>query len=175
MNSGNGQTVDRILVILLALIPAALGVFAFMNNITDWSGSVERVAYPLVSMQGADVNAAQKWRAIDSPLFANGVYLIIITMELATGLWALRGVIGLVGGVNAPSPHFLKYTIMVKRAAILGAIIYCLLFFTIGGDWFLAWKNDSLDFLQRDSLNYATVFTIVVLLIRNLESDMQKK
>ena len=161
----HGRFTDRILQTGLALVPACLGLFAFLNNVTDWEGTVERVVYPLLSMTGSNTEAAQGWRAINSPLMADICYGVVTSLELVVGLLALSGVIIMGRACNNNLPAFHKGSRLVRRACQLGIIIYCLIFFTIGGDWFLAWKNENLIFLQGDALNYAMVLTIVFLFL----------
>ncbi len=79
------------------------------------------------------------------------------------GLVAAYGAIGMIRYRNGLFIEFRKFRDIVCLACMFGSFIYCFIFFTLGGDWFLAWKNDSLIFLQGDALNYAMVLTIVFL------------
>ena len=157
--------IDRLLQTGLAFIPACLGLFAFFNNITHWEGTVERVVYPLLSMTGNSAESTQGWRAINSRFLAEISYGVVTSLELIMGLLALYGAIIMGSSCKKDMPFFQKGTRLVCRACLLGIIIYCFIFFTIGGDWFLAWKNENLLFLQGDALNYALGLTIVFLLL----------
>ena len=163
--SMHDRVIDRILQTSLALVPACLGLFAFINNITDWEGTVERVVYPLLSMTGNGAESTHGWRAINNPVMADVFYGVVTSLELVVGLLALYGAIIMGRTCNKDLPTFHKGSRLVRRACQLGIIIYCFIFFTIGGDWFLAWKNENLIFLQGDALNYAMVLTIVFLIL----------
>jgi len=163
---------SRILQIALAFVPACMGLFAFLNNVTDWNGTMERVTFPLLSMAGNTASETQGWRAVGSPTLAHLTYGFVIALELGMGLIAAYGAVGMIRRRNGPAAEFRRYSHAVCLACLLGAFIYCFIFFTVGGDWFLAWKNADLLFLQGDSLNYAAVLAIVFLYLRFFESDL---
>ena len=150
----------------LAFVPACLGLLAFLNNVTDWAGTMERFTLPLLSMAGNTASETQGWRAVGSPMLAHLAYGFVTALELVMGLIAAYGAIGMIRHRNSSLAEFRRYSHFVRLACLLGAFIYCFIFFTIGGDWFLAWKNEDLLFLHGDSLNYATVLVIVFLYLR---------
>lgn len=157
--------IGRLLQTGIAFVPVCLGIFAFINNITDWNGTMDRVVSPLLTMTGNAAYETQGWRAIDAPFLTNVIYGLVTTLELLVGLIAAYGIVGMLRRRNSPYSEFRKYSYIVCLACLLGALIYCFIFFTVGGDWFLAWKNENLLFLQGDSLNYATVLAIVFLFL----------
>lgn len=157
---------SRILQTALAFVPLCLGLFAFLNNVTDWNGTMERFTFPLMSMTGNAASETQGWRSVGSPMLAHLTYGFVITLELAMGLIAAYGAVGMIRRCNGSPAEFRRYRHVVCLACLLGAFIYCFIFFTVGGDWFLAWKNEDLLFLQEDSLNYAAVLAIVFLCLR---------
>ena len=163
MHNGRSFYLGRILQTGLAFIPACMGILAFINNITDWNGTMDRVVLPLLSMVDNEAYASQGWRAVNGQLFAGIIYGFVTTLELLMGLVAAYGAGGMIRCRNSPFTGFRKFRDIVCLACMLGVFIYCFIFFTVGGDWFLAWKNDSLLFLQGDSLNYAMVLAIVFL------------
>ena len=157
---------SRVLQTALAFVPMCLGLFAFLNNVTDWNGTMERVTFPLLSMAGNAASETQGWRAVGSPMLAHLAYGFVIALELGMGLIAACGVVGMIRHRNGSFADFRRHSHVVCLACLLGALIYCFIFFTVGGDWFLAWKNEDLLLLQGDSLNYATVLAIVFLYLR---------
>ena len=159
------DNIDRLLQTSLAAIPACLGLFAFLNNVTDWNGSVTRVVYPLLSMAENSAAATQGWRALESRVSADICYGFVTLLELIMGLLAGYGAFIMVRS-RQNMVAFARGKRLVGRACMLGVFIYCFIFFVIGGDWFLAWKNENLLFLQGDALNYALVLTIVLVLLR---------
>ena len=153
----------RILQISLAFIPACMGILAFTNNITDWNGTMDRVVLPLLSMVDNKAYLTQGWRAVNGQLLPGIIYGFVTALELLMGLVAACGAIGMIWYRNHPFTEFRKFRNIACLACMLGVFIYCFIFFTLGGDWFLSWKNEDLLFLQGDSLNYATVLAIVFL------------
>ncbi len=153
----------RLLQTALAFVPVCMGLFAFLNNVTDWNGTMERVIFPLLSMADNAASDTQGWRAVGSPALAHLAYGFATTLELLMGLLAAFGAVGMIRHRKGSLAEFRRGSHWVCLACLLGALIYCFIFFTIGGDWFLAWKNENLLFLQSDSLNYAAVLAIVFL------------
>ena len=156
---------DRVLLIGLALIPACMGIFAFLNNLSGWEETVLRMVYPMVSMQETFGNPAQTWRAVDSMLFANIVYVLIFTIEGIFGLMALYGMVSMIRKVSGPDDDCARGIRIVKTACLLAVLVYGLFFFTIGGDWFLAWQSPNLIDLQKDAVNYGVVIILVYIVL----------
>jgi predicted small integral membrane protein len=48
----------------------------------------------------------------------------------------------------------------VEYSCLLGFFIWGFIFFNIGGDYFLSWKNTKLELLQSDSLMYTALILI---------------
>ena len=159
------RRLERLLIVGLALIPACMGLFAFLNNASGWGETVKRMVYPMVSMNGTFGNPAQTWRAIDSMLFADAVYLIVFCIEGIFGLIGFLGIGLMIRSLGAPQDQFLAGVNLVKVACLMGVFVYGFLFFTIGGDWFLAWQNQDLRALQQDAVNYGVIVTMAYLLI----------
>lgn len=156
---------DRVLLIGLALIPACMGIFAFLNNLSGWEETVLRMVYPMISMQETFGNPAQTWRAIDSMLFANVVYAVIFVIEGIFGLLALYGAVSMIRKHGQPDDGFTNGIRIVKTACMLAVLVYGLFFFTIGGDWFLAWQSPNLIALQKDAVNYGVVIILVYIIL----------
>ena len=163
---------NRLLQTGLALIPACLGLFAFINNVSDWHGTVERMVLPLLSMADNVAADTQGWRALDIRFLAHLAYGFVTLLELCMGLMAAYAVIGMARHCRSTFAKFRQYSHIACLACMFGAFIYCFIFFTIGGDWFLSWKNENLQFLQGDSLNYATVLVIVFLCLRFSDEEV---
>lgn len=162
----------RLLQIGLAGVPACLGIFAFINNVTDWSGTVENVLTPLFSMtDNHQPYSSQSWRAIGGQFFPNLAYGIVTALETLMGLIAAYGAVGMIRCYNNPGLEFRKFKHIVCMACMLGAFIYCFVFYTVGGDWFLAWKSSNLGYIQTSSLNYALALTVVFLFLRFCEDE----
>ena len=159
------ERAERPLLIAIALIPAFMGVLAFLNNLSGWDETVQRMVHPMLSMQGTFGNPGQTWRAVDSLGFANVVYVVVFTLEGLFGLLAIGGIVAMIRGYSKPDAGFQLGLRIVKTACMLAVFVYGFVFFTIGGDWFLAWQNPDLDGLQTDAVNYGIVVAIVYVIL----------
>ncbi len=162
---------DRLLFCALALIPACIGLFAFLNNLSGWAETVQRMVYPMLTMEGTFGNPYQTWRAVDSLAFANAAYVAVFSLEGVFGLLALAGAFAMLRSLKAPDEHFQRGMRTVKTACMLGFFVYGFLFFTVGGDWFLAWQNPDLVGLQKDAVNYGLMVVLTYVL---LDSRMRR-
>lgn len=174
MNKSVAGTTDRVLAILLAIIPMGMGLLAFLNNLSDWSRSVNEVVTPLVTMEAVRDAPQFHWRAI-APALAPVCYVFVTTFELTVGIVAAVGVGSMLRKFSAPYADFAASSRIAQRACTLGAFTWLIFFFVIGGDWFLAWKNKNLLFMQSDSLMYAAAATIVLFALRATESRLLQR
>lgn len=166
--------IDRVLAILLAIIPMGMGFLAFLNNLSDWSHSVREVVTPLLTMEALRDSPEFHWRAFAGAL-APVCYGVVTTVELTVGIVAAVAVGSMLHKFSAPHADFAAASRIAQRACTLGVITWLTFFFVIGGDWFLAWKNKNLLFIQSDSLMYAAAATIVLFALRATESRMMNR
>jgi predicted small integral membrane protein len=162
---------DRVLAILLATIPMGMGFLAFLNNLSDWTHSVHEVVTPLVTMEALRDSPQFHWRAV-APALAPLCYGFVTTFELTVGIVAALGVGSMLRKFSAPHADFAASSRIAQRACTLGVITWLTFFFVVGGDWFLAWKNKNLLFIQSDSLMYAAAATCVLIVLRATENRM---
>ena len=163
---------NRLLQTGLALIPACLGLLAFINNVTHWHDTMQRVVWPLLSMTDNASGITQGWRALDITFLAHLAYGFVTSLELCMGLIAAYAVTGMARHCRSTFVEFRRYSHIACLACMFGVFIYCFIFFTVGGDWLLSWKNEDLLFFQGDSLNYATVLIIVFLCLRFSDEEV---
>ena len=159
------EKADRVLLIAIALIPACMGIFAFLNNLSGWEETVARMVEPMFSMEGTFGNPAQTWRAIDNPTFANLSYLSVFVIEGLFGLLAIVGIVIMLRRFGRPAAEFVRGIRLVKTACVVAIFVYGFFFFTIGGDWFLAWQNPDLGGLQKDAVNYGVIVTLAYIVL----------
>jgi predicted small integral membrane protein len=174
MNNSAAGAIDRVLAILLAIIPMGMGFLAFLNNLSDWSHSVHEVVTPLVTMEALRDAPQFHWRAF-VPALAPVCYGFVTTLELTVGIVAAVGVGSMLRKFSAPYADFAASSRIAQQACTLGAFTWLIFFFVIGGDWFLAWKNKSLLFIQSDSLMYAAAATIVLFALRATETRLLQR
>jgi predicted small integral membrane protein len=174
MNKSATGLIDRVLAILLAIIPMGMGFLAFLNNLSDWSHSVHEVVTPLVTMEALRDAPQFHWRAFAAAL-APVCYGLVTTFELTVGIVAAVGVGSMLRRFSAPYTDFVASSHIAQRACTLGAFTWLIFFFVIGGDWFLAWKNKNLLFMQGDSLMYAAAATVVLFALRATENRLLQR
>jgi len=164
-SSARHDSIDRIVLSAIALIPACIGIFAFLNNLSGWEETVARMVHPMLSMEGTFGNPWQTWRAIDSSAFANAVYLLVFVVEGAFGILALVGMVRMLRSLSASGAEFRRGIRTVRTACMIAVFVYGFLFFTVAGDWFLAWQNPDLAGVQRDAVNYGLVVMLAYILL----------
>lgn len=161
----------RLLQIGIALIPAVIGVLAFLNDAGDFSQTVQTVIQPLITLQA---DKAEAWRALPAS-WAPFIYSIMFSSELIVGILSLFGVIGMLRNLFKSHTVFERSKRWVYVACLWGTLVWGLGFFEGAGDWFLAWtSNDaSLASLQQGALMYVTeLFFVFFYLKYSKEEDI---
>ena len=151
----------------VALIPAVIGILALINDITNFTNTVNSVVEPLITMQNN--TSSQHWRALPASM-TDFAYTIMFLGEFLVGIFAVIGVILMLKNINKSVEHFESAKRWIYIACGWGIIIWGLGFFEIGGDWFLAWGNSNLATFQEGSLTYVLevfVCFVYLKLIRN--------
>ncbi len=114
----NEKIVKRISCIVMALFPALWGLFSFLNNTADFSGTAQYAVAPLLSMTDTYGNPALTWRAITAS-WAPYVGLAGITaMETLAGILATIGVIKMITNIGKDYTAFANG----KAWAMLGGL-----------------------------------------------------
>jgi predicted small integral membrane protein len=173
MNTSDAaDAIDRTFAILLAAIPMGMGLLAFLNNVSGWTRSVHEVITPLLTMEALRDSPQMSWRAF-SPRLAPFCYVFVSIFELTVGIVAAIGVGSMLRKFRAPRADFVAGIRIAQRACTLGVITWLLFFFVVGGDWFLAWKNKNLLFIQSDSLMYVGAATFVLIALLATEARLR--
>jgi predicted small integral membrane protein len=155
----------RLTQIGVASIPLAIGVLALLNDITGFASGVKMVVEPLITMQG---QTDQTWRALPGAT-ATFVYICMFLAEFLVGLLTSIGIVIMLKNINNDYNFFEQGKRWIYLACGLGIIIWGLGFFEIGGDWFLAWRNNSLASFQQGSLMYVLEITVTFLYLKLLQ------
>src|SRR4051812_23269408 len=82
----------RIIQVLVACIPAVLGLMALMNNLSGFQGTVKYVIQPLISMSATYGLHTQTWRALPAE-WADIAYIAMTVGETLVGVLAIVGII----------------------------------------------------------------------------------
>ena len=153
--------VSRLFQLALSLIPAFTGIFAFLNNIVG-SGTplITEVIKPLLSMTVTNPEYAHSWRAIHSETLAKVAYFIMLSGETIVGVLAIVGIVKMLMGFTLNNYQFACRQAWVRAACVWGFLVWGLGFYTIGGDFFLAWQNPNLSSLQSGGLNYVLMMAV---------------
>jgi predicted small integral membrane protein len=162
------RTIDRTLTVLLTCVPMCMGVLAFVNNISDWNGTLSHVVTPLLTLDALRDVPQFRWRALPGAA-APFVYLGVTSVELIVGLSAGFAVTAMLRRFGGSTTAFSEACQIAQRSCTLGIITWLFFFFVVAGDWFLAWRNPSLVGVQRDALMYAGAAAFVLIGLRSAE------
>lgn len=154
----------RITKVLIALIPAFLGLFALLNNISDYRGTLDNVLYPIMCMTDTFDNPAQTWRKICSVPLLHGIFISVIGLETVIGGLGCYGVYRMARAVRAAPAEFMAACRVTSLACLLGILVWGLGFFVIIGDWFLAWQGGFKPF-RTDGLVYSGMMVICLIAV----------
>lgn len=161
--------IARLFQLGLALIPALEGVLAFVNDVQGAKDTLTTVIIPLLSMQGVQPEFMHSWRAVSSPQLQTLAYYILFSIEGLIGLLAIIGLVKMIRHFFADNIVFLHGQSWARAACMFGILVWGLSFFVIGGDFFLAWQNPNLGYLQVGGLNYALIMFMCYVLLKKYE------
>lgn len=160
----------RLTKVVIALMPAFLGLFALLNNLSDYKGTLDHVLVPIMCMKDTFGNPAQTWRSLCSVPLMHTVFIAVIMIETiicAVGFW---GVYRMASTVRATSAAFRDSCRLTSLACLLGILVWGLGFFVIIGDWFLVWQGDFKPF-RTDGLTYSAIMIICLLAINHADKE----
>lgn len=156
---------------LIALIPAALGILAFINDITGYSGTIAHVVHPILCMEKTFGIPAQSWRAMCYLPFTHAASVLVMLLELAMGLLALWGAYLMGRAVPLGRTAMRPGIALVSLACLIGFIIWVGGFYVILGDWFLAWQDETLNDVRLDGAVYGAVVMLCLIAINYTPRD----
>lgn len=138
----NETTVSRFGCIVFSLFPALWGLFSLLNNVADFTGTVNNVVSPLLAMQNTFQTPGLMWRAITAD-WAGIVGLSVITaIEAIAGMLATVGAIIMLLRFKSPYAIFSRGKSFAMAGAICAISVWGLGFMVIAGDWFMAWQSE---------------------------------
>lgn len=155
----------RLAPIVLLLFPGLWGLLGFMNNLSDFSGTVETAVKPMLAMTDTYGNPAQTWRAITAPWAAPVALVAITAMETLAGVLAFWSIGLMIRDFREPSYVFQS----AKAPGIYGCLVAILVwgvgFMVVGGDWFLSWQGKDGIMGQLGGLVYALPAMVALLVL----------
>jgi predicted small integral membrane protein len=161
----------RILQVLIAFIPAVLGVLDFVNDMTFFSTNMKNVMYPLTSTPGT---VGEGWRDLPASL-APAAYIVMLSAGLICGLLAIAGILAMIVNLNQPAYKFERGKHWIYISCLWGALVWGLGFYAIGTNWFLTYLNSSLSYIGEESLGYVIALFIVFGFLKFCDESSIKK
>jgi len=168
--------VKRLACIVMALFPALWGLFSFLNNTADLSGTAQNAVAPLLSMADTYGNPALTWRAITASWAPYAGLVGITAMETLAGVFATAGVLKMVVSLGKDYPTFAKGKVWAMLGALCAIAVWGLGFMVVAGDWFMAWqaKENPLN-TQLGALLYTLPSMMAVVVMMLHKEDPQKE
>lgn len=136
----NKQTVIRLLQGSLLFSVAILLSLATLQNMIAYDINLTYVKHVL-SMDDTFQHPTLMSRAITNPYFHHVGYIAIIILESIACILLWLGFLNLIKNIKQPAPLFRE----AKQWGIIGLLftllIYALVFFVFGGEWFASWQS----------------------------------
>jgi predicted small integral membrane protein len=141
------QIAKRLALIVMALFPALWGLLGFLNDATDFNGTVNNAVRPMIAMTNTYDNPWQTWRAITAPWAAPVGLAAIMTTEGIAGILGAIGVATMLVNLRASAAAFARGKAWMILGCLAAVLVWGIGFLVIAGDWFLAWERN------KDPLN----------------------
>ena len=135
------RTASRLALIVMALFPALWGLLGFLNDATDFNGTVNNAVRPMIEMNNTYNNPWQTWRAITAPWAAPVGLTIIMTTEGIAGILATIGIVNMVLNFRGGAAAFAKGKAFMILGCLAAILVWGIGFMVVAGDWFLAWER----------------------------------
>lgn len=164
-NFNNNNFAFKFSQIAVLILPALLGIFGFLNNVSGWQGTVNFAIKPLLAMDGTYDIYWQKIRAVDSLLISKIALFGITATETAVGVLNATAIVLMIKNFNNPQ----KYNTAKNFAFVgcaLGVLVWGAGFIAIAGDFFLAWQSGGLN-TQLGGLIYMLPCFLALIYIKN--------
>lgn len=125
---------------LLTIAMALLATLVALGNITDYGSNFEFVRH-VMQMDSIFPDARIHYRAVNSSTVHHAAYILIIALELLTGILCWVGAWAMFVHRRTRAARFNR----AKHAAIwgltLGFLVWQVGFMSVGGEWFGMWMS----------------------------------
>ena len=134
-----------------------------LNNIIDPGSNFPYVQH-VMSMDSVFPHTTLKWRAVTSPALHQAAWWTIILWQAVVAVLLALGTTRLWRASNSGG-EFQQSKDMAFLGLTLGALLFLLVFLTIGGEWFVMWQSGWN--AQNASFRFFALFAFVLLILIN--------
>ena len=160
----------RVTKALLVLMAGLLVLLVGVDNIIDYGTNFVAVQRVL-AMDTVFPSTSTTWRAITSPALHHASYVVIIVIELLTGILCVIGAWQL-WQVRAASARTFNAAKAVAVAGLTCGIgLYLLGFLTIAGEWFEMWQSKDWN-AQASAFRFMASLAFVLLYLNQRDEDL---
>lgn len=132
--------VRRLACIVMAMFPALWGLFSFLNNMSDFTGTAENAVRPLLAMTDTYGIPGQGWRAITAGWAPYAGLAAITATETLAGILAMAGVAKMLLRFRGSYADFARGKAWAMLGALCAVCVWGIGFMVVAGDWFMAWQ-----------------------------------
>lgn len=125
---------------LLVLGCASLLSLAFLGNIFAYDINYVYLKN-IMSMHEIPQHPYLNWRAVHNPFYFHVCYFVIIFLEGIISLLLWIGSYHLFKNFRKNASVFSQSTQWCQIGLLLSLVLYSVLFFMIGGEWFASWQS----------------------------------
>ena len=172
---GRAEVQFRLLAVLLTLVPAAMSLFSFLNNLTDISGTLEHIVYPMLAMKDTGVGPLQSWRAVEIRPLAQITYVVIMLVEAVPGFICAFAALRMTSALRRDADLFRRGVQLAQAGMLLGVFVWLFFFGAVAGDWFLVWRNPALKPVWTDSFQYSAMVALALLGLSLIDTRIARR
>jgi predicted small integral membrane protein len=132
---------NRLALIVMALFPALWGLLGFLNDATDFNGTMTNAVRPMIEMVNTYNNPWQNWRALSAPWAAPLALTLIMTTEGIAGILGAIGLVAMLANLRGSARAFGKGKAFMMLGCMAAVLVWGVGFMVVAGDWFLAWER----------------------------------
>lgn len=157
----------RLLKAMLVVSCASLLVLGFTGNIFAYDVNFEYIKN-IMSMNDVPKHPFLSWRAVYNPFYYHVFYISIIVIEGIASLLLLTGIYHIIKNLKSEPREFLQSIQWSQIGLLLSLVLYSLLFFMVGGEWFSSWQSSHWN-AKSASMPFIMLLGITFLIISQKE------
>ncbi len=125
------------------LLVAMIGIFSLLvgvDNVIDYGTNYAFVEH-VMAMDTVFPDTTLMWRAVTSDVLNNAVYIVIISLEILTGLLCVSGALRLWRARGESAASFNAAKGVAIAGLVCGLGLWFFGFLTVAGEWFQMWQS----------------------------------